>query len=453
MLAFIAENTPVRYLIQSIWRDEAFSLLVSQQPISFFFGNLTFEPPVYYTLLHFWMKLFGTGEISARLLSVFGVVLAAVIIIIWAEKIFNKHWLSWFLPITFFFNPMILYYAFEIRTYGWLIFFSTATMYAYHQKKPILYTIAATLGFYTHTFMIFVPFVTTLHYLLFNYKQLIRKPKNILHDSFIKASLLHGLLIAPWLLYVLKAASRLQKAWYFPVDFQLIKSVVGNMYIGYEGTPGKLWNYTAILSFILIAFFLMILRHKKNREQHMYFFMMVFIPLLITISVSFIKPMFVNRYLLPVTIAEIFLLAFSIQTIKNRSLQYLMGISVIIFISFINIWLPSKHPKTDIRSAIKQINSIKSNGDLIYAESPLVLFESIYYAHEKKDVFLYNPEDITFPWYVGDAMFSPSLNARTLPIYPSRAFIVKENGTYTVAYQMPVTFFPSSKNSYNEVIN
>src|SRR5260221_3193123 len=130
MIQFLLRHTSLLYLTQSLWRDEAFSILSAEKSLSFLLPKLGFEPPVYYMLLHFWIKIFGRSELSTRGLSLLGFTLATIVVIHWGEKLFKKHWLSWFLPLFFFLNPMLLYYAFEVRTYGWDMFFATLSRYA-----------------------------------------------------------------------------------------------------------------------------------------------------------------------------------------------------------------------------------------------------------------------------------------------------------------------------------
>src|SRR5574341_1041767 len=166
MFSWLLIHSPLLYFTQSLWRDEAFSVLIAQRPLGFIMRNLGIEPPLYYLALHFWIKLFGMSEIAVRSLSLVGVGLATILVICWAEKLFQKHWLSWVLPLLFFFNPMILYYAFEVRTYGWVIFFSVASMYGYIEKKWPVLVAANVLGFYTHSYMIFVPIAETVHWLI-----------------------------------------------------------------------------------------------------------------------------------------------------------------------------------------------------------------------------------------------------------------------------------------------
>jgi mannosyltransferase len=438
LLTFLIAHSPLFYFTQSFWRDEAFSVLIAEKPVSDFFGKLSFEPPVYYLLLHFWMKIFGQSEIATRSLSFIGVALAVYILIHWGEKIFPKSWLSYFLPLFFIINPMLIYYAFEVRTYGWYIFFAVLSMYAYLNKKWLLYVTAVVLGFYTHTYFVFTFASQFLHYAIFNYKHLNKKHliKSICQDDMVRSTITIGLIFLPWVIKITGELGMLKQSWYFPVDFHLVKSVLGNMFIGYEGTPWFLWQYTADLSLIFLIIFYQAWKNIKKREIVAYFLINVFFPLTIVIGVSFIKPLFVNRYLIPVTISMVFLTLLALETIKSTKIQKTIGGFFLLGIILFNSWYPQAHPKTPIRETIVQINKLRNPTDIVYATSSVVFFETLYYSQNRQGVYLFNPTGGAFPWYVGDAAFSQKYNASELPVFPKRAFLVNPNGSYTIGFTL-----------------
>ncbi len=432
-------HSPLFYLTQSLWRDEAFSILLAQRPLASFITSITFEPPFYYVLLHFWMKLFGTGEIAARSLSLLGFTLATVVVIFWAEKIFEKHWLSWFTPIFFFFNPMLLYYAFEGRAYGWYMFFAVSSMFAYMERKYTWYILATVLGIYTHVYMVFVPLVEGIHYLLFHW---MRKPhrswQTFFGNPMIRSFAWIFIAFIPWLTKAVMDLPRLKSSWYFPVDMQLIKSVLGNIFIGYEGTPWYLWPQTAKLSLVLFGIATYALIPPKTRARNSFFCLMVFVPLVIILGASLIKPLFVMRYVIFATIALVFLVVLALEHVKHPMLQKGLAVLSLAGILWFNTWFPPLHPKENIRATIQEINAIATQNDVIMTDSPLILFETIYYSTSKR-VYWYNPNREPFPWYIGDIIMSQSQIVYDLPAYPTRAFIVHKDGTFDVSYAAPVS--------------
>jgi len=432
MFTWLIQHSPLFYFTQSLWRDEAFSILVAEKPLGFFLKGIGFEPPLYYLLLHYWIKIFGESEIATRSLSLLAFLLATWIVGVWAEKLFKKSWLAWFLPLFFFLNPMLLYYAFEIRTYGWFIFFTVASLYTYCEKNWPWYVAATVLGFYNHTYLIFVPLVQFIHWIVTKFRG---KFKKVFADPFVRSLIVIGLCMSPWLIKFLLNLSLLRQSWYFPADWQLVTAVLGNMFLGYEGTPWYLWQWTKWLSLILLGFSCLALLRPQTRPRNLFFFLLVFVPLALVIGISFKKPLFVNRYLIFVTVAEVFLMVFALEAIKNRFLQILTATACLLPIVCFNFWYPPQHAKLDIRATLTQINILKGPQDLIYADSPLIFFETVYYSRNRTQVFLYNPAGSTFPWYVGDIIFAPHQMVRELPVYPRRAFMVHENGNFEMVYQ------------------
>ena len=445
MWDFLFKSSPLVYLTQSLWRDEAYSFLMAERSIPFIIQKSSFEPPFYYLLLHYWIKIFGSSEIAMRALSLLALTLATIVVIYWAEKLFKKHWLSWFLPVFFFLNPMLLYYGLEVRTYAWYTFFAVLSMFAYSEKKWRLWVLATTVGFYTHSYMIFVPIIQGVHWLLVNLKKRnFGSLQRLAKEPLVKSGLMAALLISPWALRLITESGKLKYSWYFPVDLNLIKSVLGNMFVGYEGTPWFMWKHTAVVSIVLLVFFVLALRSRAHRTRNLFFFLMVILPLAIVIGISFIKPLFVNRYLIPVSVAEVFLLVFALESINNKLWQKLLAAAMLTAVVVFNFWYPPLHAKLDIRSTVLQVNSLLGKDDVIYATSPLIFFETIYYGQNRAKVFLYNPGGYAFPWYVGEAVVSPSQMVSTIPLYPNRAFMINEDGTYELAYKVAVSQTPEA---------
>ncbi len=434
MLTMLLTHTPLLYFVQSFWRDEAFSVLAAKQPLGFIISKLGFEPPFYYTLLHFWMRLFGESEIAVRTLSVIGFVLATVIMIEWAATLYKKHWLSWYLPLFFFLNPMLLYYAFEVRTYAWYTFFATALLYAYTNKKWLWFLVAAVLGFYTHVYLL--PFIGAvgIHYLWTKRLSL----HSLVKDAGIKTFALIALLIAPWLVKIGFEMQKLQSSWYYPVDWQLVKSSLGNIFTGYEGTPWYGWRYTAYLSLVIGACAIVALRDKTERKRTLLYTLFGGLPLAVIVGISFVKPLFVNRYLIPVAISEVLIVASAIAAIRNGWAQKLVAGIFLAGVLWFNWWYPPQHPKPPIRTTFEQIHTLIQDGDVVLAGDPMIYMETMYYAKDRSRVYQYNPQGHAFPWYIGDALVTPDRMLRDVPTYPSRAFLVHTDGSFDLVYRMPL---------------
>lgn len=438
MLNYLFTHTPLLYFVQSFWRDEAFSVLAAEKPLVFIVSKLGFEPPVYYTLLHFWIRVFGESDLAIRSLSLLGFLFATFIVIEWADELYRKHWLSVFLPVFFFLNPMLLYYAFEVRTYAWYTFFATAMLYGYTTKRWKWFIGAAILGFYTHVYLL--PFIGALflHTLLTERIPLRHFFRKIFANDALRSFFIVGVAIIPWLVKIVSELPRLKDSWYFPVNMQLVLAALGNMYTGYEGTPWYGWKYATMLSFAIVVLTALALTDKTHRKRTMEFVVFGGLPLVAIIGLSFIKPLYVNRYLIPTTIAEVLVITAAIAAIKNRSVQAIAAAVILTATLWFNWWFPPQHPKVPVRNTMIQINMLVKPSDVVLAKNPLIFLETLYYAKDRTRLYLYNPGHVTVPWYIGDALIPDSQMTDRYPTYPGRAFLVDSDGSFEIVYQIPL---------------
>src|SRR6185436_1082752 len=64
VLAILALGVVVRFVCRSdLWADEALSVAIARLPVDRILSALRHDgaPPLYYLLLHGWMRVFGTG--------------------------------------------------------------------------------------------------------------------------------------------------------------------------------------------------------------------------------------------------------------------------------------------------------------------------------------------------------------------------------------------------------
>jgi len=405
------------------------------------------EPPLYYLLLWVWTRLFGTDEIAVRLLSMFAFLIATYIFTLWAEKRFGNNWISTVAAIAFFTNPMLLYYAFEVRAYGWYILFAVLFITSYMEKKWRWVLLAAIFGFYTHLYMLFLVGATALHYIFQNGKKLWN---GSLHDAvwdpMIRVLILFSIAISPWLIRIGLTMRKLHDSWYFPVDMQLVKSALGNLYIGYEGTPWFLWKYTSVLSACILGLLIWMLIQKKTRSDMLYVATIILIPLTFVLGFSaLIKPIYVNRYLIFIAIAELMLIPYILSSIRIKSIAIISAGLICLAHGLFSMWYPVQHKKQDYRSTIREIDSLMREGDVLYVNNALIYPEALYYTKNPKSLYLYNPKNSPFLWYIGDAIFSPDKNRSDFSRYPSRTFLLNADSTYSIRYSVDIPQVPTDQ--------
>ena len=422
MLDFLLNHTPLLYLTQSVWRDEAFSVFIANNSFSEIIRLTSgdFNPPLYYFLLHFWLTLFGTDEIVLRLLSWVAFLGLCALAYVFTHAVYKNKTLSLIALLLTFTNPMLVYFAFELRMYSLLAFFATASMYFLYTDKPIPYIIFSAAGLYTQPFMAFV-FISQALWALAT-KQF---------RKWFPYWICIGILFIPWAPTLLTQFSHSGPMWMWPIKPELIFSVLGNMYVGYEGTPAHLWGPISIGSLLIITSTIILLLHKKLRSFNLLIASWVFTPTILVLLISCIKPIYVHRYLIFVTVGELFILIALLGMFKKRALIF-SGV-LLVFISLaLNIFMTPFHRKVDFAQTFAEIEEIKKPEDIILAKNPLSYYESHYYTDTKNSVFLYNPDALTPPRYVGNIGMPESRWKTEYPRAPHRAFLIDADGSYTI---------------------
>lgn len=420
MITFLLYHTPLFYLVQSLWRDEAFSYFMARPNLFSIVQNTAhdFNPPLYYIFLHFWILLFGKSDEILRLLSLFFHFGSVYIGYLFAKKIFSKQF-AVFVALFTFFNPMLLYYGFEMRMYSLYACATFASIYFFYTRSWKKYIFATIVGLYSHSFF---PLVL-ISYLLM-YRFIPKMKKGDILKIFIPL-----FFYIPWLFILIGQFLRSSNSWLFPVDFQLIKSVLGNLFTSYEGTPGGMWGVTSYISYVLIGFFIFLLIRQKKKA--LVFLTPLFVPLILILSYSVLKrPLYVNRYLIFVTVYEILSVSYAIWSIKNKKVKKIIFISCILFSIGFNVFIAPYKKKTDFKATIREINLVASKQDYVFAKTPIGFLETVYYYKDESKVYVYNPNAVAIPDYIGSNVVFPHSSKSSFPLAPSRTFLIDDNAQY-----------------------
>ncbi|MBM4466005.1 MAG: hypothetical protein FJ014_10720 [Chloroflexi bacterium] len=119
LVAFAVRLYRIDY--QSLWRDEGVSLYLAASSIPAILANRAGDvhPPLYFILLHFWTKLAGFSELSARFFSLFFGALLVPSLYSVVRKIFGTKTALATTAIAAL-SPLYVVYSQEVRTYALL---------------------------------------------------------------------------------------------------------------------------------------------------------------------------------------------------------------------------------------------------------------------------------------------------------------------------------------------
>lgn len=427
MMNFLLTKTPLIFLTQSFWRDEAFSYLMAAKSIPqiLFSTAKDFSPPLYYILLNIWMMIFGNSEIALRAVSLiffYATIYIVDHLLTDVLKIKSRWRYLYLLLIAI--NPFLIYYAAEARMYTMSVFFATLSWYAFLSGKRRLHIISSALGLYTHYFTA----LALVSQVVYSY---IRKQ----HKQLMRDLILVALLFAPWLIFViLFHGSSDDSFWIMRPTIRTIEFLPGILLTGFEQSFRQYAQPLTVLTLACYSAVVVALRsmrhHPENKDIVLYLLLWAFLPALISIVVSLVKPVFLPRYIIFSVTGLSLLLIFSLEQLKP-SVRALLFIVIMLSLVQYNMAQIKHRTKGDVRAVVKEIRSSIQPSDAIYVESELD-FHTVQYYFDPSRVFVYRKTYQEIPQYVGKVLISDKQVVSTLPQYPRKAYIIHSDLSFDV---------------------
>ena len=261
----LAAGAVLRFVTKSpLWLDEALSVNIARLPLGDITGALRHDghPPLYYVLLHGWMRAFGEGDVAVRALS--GVFSLLAIPLTWiAGRRLGGTRVAWYALGVLALSPYALRYGTETRMYslvmvlvlaGWLLLDDVL-------RRPSLLRLAGlaavvALLLWTHYWAMWILAVVGVALIV----RLVRAHRAGRVDdakaarNAIFALIIGGLLFVPWLGDLLYQGAHTGTPWARPVrPTEMITFTVADL--GGGGQPEALvlgW-FVALLVFVGIT--------------------------------------------------------------------------------------------------------------------------------------------------------------------------------------------------------
>ncbi|CAN5205995.1 hypothetical protein BH11PAT1_BH11PAT1_5920 [soil metagenome] len=342
---------------QSIRLDESQSILFSIKPTLSVLSTVAKDVhvPLYNLLLHFWMQLFGTNIIYARILSLLFFLATLPVLYLLAKEASNKY-VALVTVTLFALSPFITWFSHETRMYT-LFIFTTCLQHLFFlkllRKRSVgiiggLF-ISTLLGAYSHYFFSFL-IITQVIYLGILYLKSIpsadgksalkrifsnENPYREVLITYFAATFIAYLFLLPWIGYVLFSggAASTKPLIPSPTSYNLLQTFIlfifGNQSQKIQSLLVALWPLS-----VLILFF--VFTHKKNisTQRLDYFMLVTFVPVILMFVISYIYPIFLPRYLIFITPTLFFLLAWLLVNYSKRTAIILTLLLVSLMFSF-----------------------------------------------------------------------------------------------------------------------
>ena len=195
----------------SLWFDEQASMFFMQQPLERLWSIWMVRepnPPLYYSLLKFWVDVFGDSEDTVRALSILAGAGSIVTTAIFTARIYGRK-AAVIAAILTAFSTQQLYYSLQVRSYELAFLASSVVLISLISIDRSLrlcrswtcsllaYAVGSSIAIYLHTTMFLLPVICTLSILFLRRRELIKRPVLLL--PLMVANLAVALAAAWWL--------------------------------------------------------------------------------------------------------------------------------------------------------------------------------------------------------------------------------------------------------------
>lgn len=350
--------------------DEPFTLFYSQMDIGSIFRMLRTEnnPPLHFLIMHFWIKLFGLGEVSVRIPSLIFSSLTAVIIYITGRKFFSG-FVGVITSAIFTFSVMHIYFSHEARVYSLFVLLASLSFMYYLMitKEPdrkssyILLFIINLLLIYSHYFGFFV-IITEFVCIFF-----IAKRKKIYKRILFVFFALSVSYIPNVIVFLNRMSVSVSKGTW--VRKPELSEYYGNLnrFLNIKYVTFTFLVILIITLVFLIRNKLLLLKIKEFLKNENYFLTILwfFVPYTLMFIISFRVPMFLDRYILFCSIPFYFLLVQVIFHFVIASRAKIAG-SIILILSIILTSSLNPSNKRNVKELVRLIKEIKKENDIVY---------------------------------------------------------------------------------------
>jgi len=363
---------------QHIAGDEPFSIYHAQMDLASIYKLLSTgnNPPLYEMLLHFWIDLFGISPLSVRFPSLLFSTLTVFFIYRIGLKQFSAR-VGLYAAVFFIFSNYHILFAHEARAYALVGMLSSISMFYFlelfreagpSKKSAFFFVLLSNIALiYTHYFGFFILIIQVALVLT----------DKVSREKYWKHLVLGIGLIAlfylPHIEVVLKRFidSSSNGTWLAPPNERSLY----NMIISFSNTA--LNAEVAILVFLLSAI-VFLFRKKKVKWAEKTLLVWVVFCFFFMFFVSFKVPMFLDRYLMFLSVGFCILLALASDAlIQKRPYKYILPL--LLCMMYIYSSKPNISNNRNTKDTVEKIKSMMTEETVVYFCPPWFDHNFLYY--------------------------------------------------------------------------
>jgi uncharacterized membrane protein len=392
----------------AIWGDEGSSLLLSQHSLSEIWAHAAHDvhPPLYFMLLHGWIDWFGDGIFSIRALSA----LPGIITVglgVWLVDLLATRRAALLAGIMLALLPTAVRYSQEVRMYSWLglLLIGATIALVYWVRQPrrngylVVYALLMAAAFYTHYF---TALCVISHWL---WLAVVRvqpgyRLRHIQRPAWWLANLGIVLLYLPWVPNLIDLVQHMDAlkangdvGWEDPVTLSSLPSMIWSLLTQDDGGTLPRWLFITLPVALLAVIGVALARDRSVFRGSILLALFGALPILLVFAVSFISPVFIERYLTAYALGFPMLVALAVDRLYARFRVLALAILVL----FIGVELVGVNnnatvdPKDQVSVVVDYVNQHFVPGDQIVTGDMLWYLVYVYYNRTEAKPLLYTP--------------------------------------------------------------
>ncbi|OGY08252.1 MAG: hypothetical protein A2782_00545 [Candidatus Blackburnbacteria bacterium RIFCSPHIGHO2_01_FULL_43_15b] len=378
---------------QSIRLDESQSLWMSGKSLPILL-KLTAEDvhvPLYGILLHFWIQIFGNNIILARILSLL-FSLATIPVLYKVTREASTRTIATGTILLYSFSPFIVWYTTETRMYSLFTLVTTINHFYFlrflrsdGKEGKLGYFLSSLFGFYTHYFFFLLATTQSLFLLGKAIYQRLEKTQQAPAQSsplkfFFKQAAILGSAFAfltPWLYYFIRSGAGTSTSPKIPppTSFNIFE-VFFNFIFGFQSRHFQSFVISLWPLALIFLFFIFTKRKIIKVQGIAYFAAATFLPISLAFAASFIKPVFLSRYLILATPTLFIILGWAIINYPRRLSSVFLGLAVITMLgasTYQNI-SANTTVREDYRSVSAYLTQDANAQDIVAVSAPFTIY-------------------------------------------------------------------------------
>ncbi|XHF31249.1 glycosyltransferase family 39 protein [Pseudomonas chlororaphis] len=395
----------------AIWGDEGSSLLLARYSLSGIWTHAAFDvhPPLYFMLLHGWIGVFGDGLLAIRSFSALAGIATVGLGVSLVDRLATRR-AAIIAGVLLALLPTAVRYSQEVRMYallGLLLIGATLVLVKWIRRPQrhrylLIYALLMTAALYTHYFAVLA---ALSHWLYLGLIRLLPgyRLKHLQRKDWWLANLAIVVLYLPWLpnlidllqhMDALKAGGDV--GWEDPVTLSSLPSMIWLWLIQDEGEQLPLLLFGGVPLALLVLAAVAVARDRSVNHGSVLLALYTGVPLLLVFAVSFVTPVFIERYLTAYALGLPMLAALAIDrlytSVRVLAVAVLLSLVGVEMIGLNNNATVDRNDQFNVM--VDYVNRHFTSGDRIVTSDMLWYLSYVYYNRTDAQVRLFTPPTV-----------------------------------------------------------